>query len=236
MQGLYFMSFLIFSAVGLLVIYLAVKRVLSADDREKAPVSYPTSANQLKKRNNYLAKNSGLAYFQNNNIAINKRIAVLTPTFRYEAFLDFAKEIFEMLAEDGSNGMLDGVVAKDIGLSQMPEKIDRYGNCYLHQLAVSENEEKLSALMVVENDDSKLTERYYITFSRKNSMKNVTRGGVIAVSCPHCGAALSFEQKAMKLCPYCGKPVAYAEYDWVLVSVEHIENDRTVDNRAYVEV
>lgn len=236
MDGIYFFIFVVGFALAMLAAYMTVKYFAGGGrPDDKAAVSYPKTVAEMSDRNNYAAKQAGSAYIQNNAAAISKKICILTPTFNADSFLDLAKQIFSDLTSDKGTARLSGVVDDNIDLSQLPDKINKYDHCYLHKLILSEDTEKIVVLLNVDNGESPLAERYFAVFSRKSSLKNITSGGVIAVSCPSCGAALSFEQKALKICPYCGKPVKYAEYDWVLISVERITNETVIDNRAIVE-
>ena len=236
MDGINFFIFVLSSAGILLAVYLYLKISSGGySKKDKAEVFFPTTAAEMSKKGNFVTKNTGNGYIQNNAAIVSRRICILTPSFNAESFMEFAKEIFLKLTNDRGTAELYGVVADDIDLSELPDKIEKYDHCFINKLILTDNSEKIVTLMTVDNGESIMAERYFVAFSRKSSMKNITKGGVIAVSCPSCGAALSFEQKAMKICPYCGKPVKYAEYDWVLTSVERITNETVVDNRAIVE-
>ncbi len=220
----------------MLASYLYLKFVMGkGKDNEKAEVFYTGSVKEMKEDKNFAAKLSENGYIQNNNTAISRKICVLTPSFKTEAFMDFAKEIFSKLAEGNGTAELGGVVSDNVDFSVMPRKIARYDHCYLHNLTVTDKQEHLKVFISIDNGEDPTVERYFAVFTRKSSFMNTTRGGVIAVSCPSCGAALSFEQKGLKMCPYCGKPVKYAEYDWVLTAVERITADTVIDNRAVLE-
>ncbi|MBQ9519475.1 MAG: hypothetical protein IJR59_06250 [Firmicutes bacterium] len=236
MDGIRFFIFL-FTATGLmLAAYLYLKFVINRDkDNEKAEVSYNRTVKDMKDESNFTAKLSTMGYIQNNTAAITKKICILTPSFKSETFIEFAQEIFSKLAEDGGTAELDNVVSDNIDLSQLPNRINHYDHCYLHNLTITDKQEHLKVYISIDNGDELLSERYFAVFTRKSSFNNITTGGIIAVSCPGCGAALSFQQKGLKMCPYCGKSVKNAEYDWRLTSVERITNNTVVDNRAVLE-
>ena len=228
--------FLIGVGILLLVVYITVQRVSNGDrPQDKAKVTLPLTAKDLKNKENYLAKNSANAYIQNNTQSIAARIAVLTPSFNKMKFIEFAKSVFSKLVKEKNTAAIDNVVAADIDISQLPAKISRYENCFLHNFIIKEDVEQLKVLFDIDDGETPDIKRYFAYFTRKNSLKNTTRGGVIAVSCPHCGAALGFEHRSIKTCPYCGKPVTYAEYDWKLTAVEHIVEGTVIDNRAVLE-
>lgn len=231
-----FFVIIIIMIVVLLTIRSMAKNSATGSNVKKADILFPMSAKEMADEKNYIAKHASSSYIQNNNVAISKRIAVLTPSFKCEDFIEFAKKIFSTLTEDGGTARLEGVAGHDIDLTQLPKKIERYDFCFLHKLTVKENEDELKVLISVDNGESSYMERYFAVFTRSSSLKNTTKGGVIAVSCQSCGAALDFERRTIKTCPYCGNPVTYAEYDWVLTAVEHIDDDTVIDNRAVVEV
>ncbi len=236
MEGVYFFIFLLSMVFIILAVYIYVKRAEEGlRKKDKAEVFYPQLKREMTDEKNFVATHAKNAYIQNNARPISKRICILTPSFNSESFEEFAKEIFSDLVKDKDTSRLKGVVREDMDLSQLPDKIARYDNCFLHRLEINPDSENLEMLMGVDDGESGMVERYFAVFTRKSSMKNITKGGVIAVSCPSCGAALSFEQKALKMCPYCGSPVKYAEYDWMLTSVRHIDDETVIDNRAVVE-
>ncbi len=236
MDGIRFFIFLFTATAIMLAVYAYLKFLLNRDKGdEKAEVFYPSTAEEMKEKANFSTKLSVGGYIQNNNIPISRKICILTPSFKCDTFIEFAEEIFSKLAEGNGTAELEDVTADNIDFSQVPSRIDRYDNCYLHNLILTDTDEHLKVFISLDNGDGPLAERYFAVFSRKSSFKNLTKGGVIAVSCPNCGAALSFQQKGLKMCPYCGKPVKNAEYDWRLTSVERITGDTMVDNRAILE-
>ena len=73
-------------------------------------------------------------------------------------------------------------------------------------------------------------EMYFLTFSRENPLIKLKNGRFLAISCPNCGGEINIDKKLVSECPYCHSTVTFAEYDWVLTNIEHINDSTRICN------
>ena len=183
---------------------------------------------------NYVSKYSENSYIQNNTRAILQEINILTPSFKSQNFISFAQEVLKNLVDD-SGFAETSVVDDSAGTFELPGEIDGFELCYLHNYIIENDMESLKLLFNVITKG--MTEKYFVVFSRDNPRISITRGEAIVINCPNCGGNVNFPSRRMMVnCPYCGNVVTFAEYDWRLVSVEHINDDTKICNRAVIKL
>ena len=191
------------------------------------------SPEELADENNYVSKFSENSYIQNNTKLISHEVSILTPSFNSDNFVKFAQDIFKKLVDEGK-GPLGSLVDGSVDMSSVPDHIDRYDVCFLHNYIVESGYESIKVLITI--NEGTPNDKYFLLFKRQNPAIKVTKGEPVAINCPNCGGNISFAAKHMVTkCPYCNNMVTFAEYDWALTSVEHISGDTVITNRAVVK-
>ena len=73
---------------------------------------------------------------------------------------------------------------------------------------------------------------YLLTFTRRRGIKTTLINGVIANSCPHCGAPV--DSASAGRCEFCGSIIHSGEFNWVLSDMQAVKPGFKNDNRGIV--
>ena len=119
---------------------------------------------------------------------------------------------------------------------------------FLHRYVRDENFEHLTVCMEVRMIDYIIDEKsgkllngnktddiyttYLLTFIRRKGIKTTIIDGVIANSCPHCGAPV--DSASAGRCEFCGSIVHTGEFNWVLSDMQAVYPNFKNDNRGIV--
>ena len=179
-------------------------------------------------------KDSG-GYIQNNNAIIEKQLRTFSPDFDAKNFIAFSKALFEGLIKTRGHGNLQ-FVADSVNLLRLPYSIACYDGVYLHNYIISSNTEIIKVFCAIMTEGDELVEStkesYFLTFKRENPLITLKNGLFLTVSCPNCGGEIDMDKKLVSECPYCHSTVTFAEYDWTLSNIEHINDDTQICNMA----
>ncbi|MBQ9519476.1 MAG: hypothetical protein IJR59_06255 [Firmicutes bacterium] len=179
-------------------------------------------------------KDSG-GYIQNNNAFIERQLKVFSPDFDAKNFIAFAQALFERLIKTRGTQNLQ-FVGQNVNLLRLPYSIACYDGAYLHNYIISSNTEiiKVFCTIMTEGDEvaDSTKESYFLTFKRENPLISLRNGAFLTVSCPNCGGEIDMDKKLVSECPYCHSTVTFAEYDWILSNIEHINDDTQICNLA----
>lgn len=121
-------------------------------------------------------------------------------------------------------------------------------DAYLHKLVIDDNFENLTVSMNVTMNDYIIDDKsykilmgnknqifstiYQLTFTRRKGIKTTLIDGVIANTCPHCGA--SVDSASAGRCQYCGSIVHSGEFNWVLSNLESVDENFVNDMRGII--
>ena len=179
-------------------------------------------------------KDSG-GYIQNNNMIIEKQLKVFSPDFDAKNFIAFAKALFERLVKTHGSGNMQ-FVGSSVNLMRLPYSLACYDGAYLHNYIICDNTEVIKVFCAIITEEDELAEStkesYFLTFKRENPLVTLKNGVFLSVSCPNCGGEIDMDKKLVSECPYCHSTVTFAEYDWVLSNIEHINDDTQICNMA----
>lgn len=119
---------------------------------------------------------------------------------------------------------------------------------FLHKYVRDDNFENLTVCMKVRMIDYIIDEKsgkvlngsktddvfmtYLLTFTRRKGIKTTLIDGVIANSCPHCGAPV--DSASAGRCEYCGSIVHSGEFNWVLSDMQAVKPGFNNDNRGII--
>ena len=172
-------------------------------------------------------------YIQNNNVFIEKQLKVFSPSFDARQFIEFAERLFEKLIKTRGTENIP-LVSDNVDLMRLPYSVACFDGAYLHNYIICENTEniKLFCTVVTEADElvDSTKESYFLTFKRENPLISIKGGKFLTVSCPNCGGEIDIDKKMVSECPYCHSTVTFAEYDWILNNIEHIDDSTRICN------
>ena len=119
---------------------------------------------------------------------------------------------------------------------------------FLHRYVRDENFEHLTVCMDVRMIDYIIDEKsgkllngsktadiyttYLLTFIRRKGIKTTIIDGVIANSCPHCGAPV--DSASAGRCEFCRSIIHTGEFNWVLADMQAVNPNFKNDNRGIV--
>lgn len=172
-------------------------------------------------------------YIQNNNDFIERQLRVFMPNFDAKQFVAFGEILFEKLIKTRGTENIP-LVSNRVDLMRLPYSVACFDGAYLHNYIVCDNTEyiKMFCAVVTEGDElvDSTKESYFLTFKRENPLISLKGGKFLTVSCPNCGGEIDMDKKAVSICPYCHSTVTFAEYDWILNNIEHINDDTQICN------
>lgn len=179
-------------------------------------------------------------FIQNNTNAILGWMNMFTPDFRSKEFVMFAKDVFAKFVKVRDAELMGGRVSYDVKATFLPDEIEGFGNCFMHNYILSNGYENIKLCMSVPDKDGLAAPgdgllRFFVTFSKKNPLVGVVDGQFLNIECPNCGGSIDMKENSTNVCPFCGATVTFAESDWIMTSIEYVTGETYICNNAVIK-